>query len=119
MVGDFSSLPRCDAGRQDRFEVLGTVTIGVRQVSVRDAAQPSAQFAGHADGVELGALAHDGLDRIDMMRDQLRRHLVEIGRVFDDPAQALGGSASGGVPKSGGVALDVMGGAERLRTWSW
>jgi hypothetical protein len=34
--------------------------------------------------------------------------------VFDDPAQALCGGTCGGVPESGGVALDVMGGAKQL-----
>ncbi len=65
-------------------------------------------------GVRPGALAHDGLNGIDVMRDQIGRHLVEIGRVLDDPAQALGGGASGGKSERGGVALDVMGGAKQL-----
>ena len=79
-----------------------------------DAAQPPAQFGSHADGVELGALAHDRLNGVDMMRDQLRRHLVEIGRVLDDPAQAFGGGAGGRVSECSGVALDVVSGAEQL-----
>ena len=66
------------------------------------------------DGVELGALAHDRLDGVDMMRDQVGRHLVEIGRVLDDPAEAVGGGAGGGIAEGGGVALDVMGGAKQL-----
>src|SRR5216683_2625223 len=46
------SIPRRDAGREDRFEMLGTVAIGVREIFVRHPAQLPAQFAGHADGVE-------------------------------------------------------------------
>ena len=49
-----------------------------------------------------------------MMRDQVGRHLVEIGRVLDDPAQAFGGDAGGREAEGGGVALDVMGGAKQL-----
>ncbi len=94
--------------------MLGTVAIGVGEVFVGDAAQLPAQFAGHADGVELGALAHDRLNGVDMMRDQVGRHLVEIGRVLDDPAEAFGGGAGGRVSERGGVALDVMGGAKQL-----
>ena len=78
---------------------------------------PSVQvqtFAGHAGGVELGALAHDGLNGVDVMRDQVGRHLVQIGRVFDDAAQAFGGSAGGGESEGGSVALDVVGGAKQL-----
>ena len=48
------------------------------------------------------------------MRDQIGRHLVKIGRMLDDPAQALGGGAGGGESEGGGVALDVMGGAKQL-----
>ena len=109
-----ASIRRHDARGEDGFEVLGAVAVGVGEVLVGDAAQLPAQFAGHADGVELGALAHDRLNGVDVMRDQVGRHLVEIGRVLDDPAQALGGGARGRVSEGGGVALDVMGGAKQF-----
>src|SRR6266404_570817 len=107
-------LPGHDARCEDRFDVVWTVAVGVQEIFVGDAAQLAAQFAGHAGGVELGALAHDGLNGVDMMRDQVGRHLIEIRRVLDDPAEALGGGASGRVSEGGGVALDVMGGAKQL-----
>src|SRR5664279_250532 len=94
--------------------MLGTVAIGASEVFVRDAAQLPAQFVGHADGIELGALAHDRLNGVDMMRDQVGRHLVEFGRVLDDPAEAFGSGAGGRVAEGGGVTLDVMGGAKQL-----
>ena len=94
--------------------MFGAIAVGVREIFVGDAAQLPAQFAGGADGVELGAFAHDGLNGIDVMRDQLRRHLAEIGRVLDDPAQAVGRGTGGGKAEGGGVALDVMRGAEQL-----
>ncbi len=100
--------------------MFGAVAIGVSEVFVGDGAQLPAQFARRADGVGLGAFAHDRLNGVDVMRDQVGRHLVEIGRVLDDPAQALGGGASGGESECGGVALDVMGGAKQLfasRSW--
>src|ERR1700731_5230891 len=53
-----SSLPRRDGWGEDGFEMLGAVAVGVSEKFVGDAAQPSAQFGGHADGVELGTLAH-------------------------------------------------------------
>src|SRR5258705_8939681 len=109
-----ASLPRRDARCEDRFEVLRTVAVSVNKIFIRDAAQLSTEFAGHAHGVELGALAHDRLNGVDMMRDQIARHLVKIGRVLDDPAEALGGGASGRVSESSGVALDVMGSAKQL-----
>ena len=100
--------------------MLGPVAIDVSEIFVGDAAQLPAQFARHADGVELGALVHDGLNGVDVMRDQIGRHLGEIGRVLDDPAQALGGGAGGRETEGGGVALDVMGGAETVpRAWRW
>ena len=68
----------------------------------------------HHDGIKLGALAHDRLHRVDVVGDQVRRHLLELGRVLDDAAQALGGGGGGGEAESGGVALDVVGGAEQL-----
>ena len=94
--------------------MFGTVAIGVSEVFVGDAAQLPAQFAGRADGIQLGALADDGLNGVDVMGDQVGRHLVEIGCMLDDPAQALGRNAGGGKSESGGVALDVMGGAKQL-----
>ena len=95
--------------------MLRTVAIGVSEIFVGEAAQLPAQFAGRAGAVEPGALAHDRLDGIDMMADQFGRHLVEIGRVLDDPAQAVGGDPGGGESEGGGVALDVMGGAKQLQ----
>src|SRR3981189_932861 len=109
-----ASLPRGDARCEDRLEGLGTVAIGVSKIFIRDAAQLSTEFARHAHGVELGALAHDRLNSVDMMRDQIGRHLVKIGRVLDDPAEALGGGASGRVSESGGAALGVLGRAKKL-----
>src|ERR1700723_2678020 len=94
--------------------MFGAVAIGVSEVFVGDGAQLPAQFAGGADRVRLGAFAHDGLNGIDVMRDQVGRHLVEIGRVLDDPAQAFGGGAGGRKSEGGGVALDIMGGAKKL-----
>jgi len=94
--------------------VLGPVAIGVSEVFVGDAAQLPAQLARHGHGVELGVLVHDRLNGIDVMRDQVGRHRAEIGRVLDDPAQAFGGGARGRVAEGGGIALDVVGGAEQL-----
>jgi hypothetical protein len=91
--------------------MLGAVAVDVDQVFVGDPAQLSAEFAGDFRGVELGMIAHDRVDGVDMMRDQFRRHPVEIGRVLDDPAQAFGGDGGGGVAEGGGIALDVVGGA--------
>src|SRR5882672_6807300 len=107
-------LRRHDARGEDGFEVFGTVAIGVSEVFVGDAAQLPAQFAGRADGIQLGALADDGLNGVDVVGDQVGRHLVEIGCMLDDSAQALGRNAGGGKSESGGVALDVMGGAKQL-----
>ena len=94
--------------------MFGPVAVGLDQEFVRNAAQLLAQFARRRGGVELGAFAHDRLNGVDVMGDQLRGHLVEIGRVFDDAAQAFGGGAGGGEAEGGGVALDVMGGAKQL-----
>ena len=94
--------------------MLGTVAVGVHQIFVGDAAQLPAQFARHRGGIEPGALAHDRLDRVDMVGDQVRGHLLEIGRVLDDPAQAVGGGAGRGIAEGGGIALDVMSGAKQL-----
>ena len=94
--------------------MLGAVAVDLDQEFVGDAAQLPAQLARHGDGVELGAFAHDRLNGVDVMGDQVGRHLVEVGRVFDDAAQAFGGSAGGREAERGGVALDVMGGAKQL-----
>ena len=94
--------------------MFGAVAVGVGEVFVGDAAQLPAQFVRRAHGVELGALAHDGLNGVDVMRDQLRRHLAEIGRVLDDPAQAVGRGTCGRKAERGGIALDVMRGVKQL-----
>ena len=94
--------------------MFGAVAVDLDQEFVRDAAQLLAQLARHRGGVELGAFAHDRLNGVDVVGDQLRRDLIEVGRVFDDAAQAFGGGACGGEAERGGVALDVMGGAKQL-----
>src|SRR5258708_6397734 len=104
------SLRRNDARREDGFEMLGAVAIGVGEEYVRDAAELLAQRARGYGGVELGALAHDRLNGVDVVRDQIRWHGVEIGGVLDDAAQAFGGGAGGREAEGGSVALDVMGG---------
>ena len=88
--------------------MLGAVAVDVHQIFVGDAAQPAAQLACHLGAVEPGVIVHDRLDGVDVMHDQFGRHLVEIGRVLDDPAQALGGGR-GRIAEGGGIALDVVG----------
>src|SRR5690349_12379020 len=73
---------RNDARRQDRFEMVGAVAVDLEQEFVRDPTELLAQLAGHCDGVELGAFAHDRLNGVDVVGDQLGRDLVEVGRVF-------------------------------------
>ena len=94
--------------------MLGAVTVDVHQIFISDAAQFAAQFKRDPHGVELGVVAHDRLDRVDMMFDQRGGHLVEVGRVLDDSAQAFRGGGSGGIAEGCGIALDVVGGAKQL-----
>ena len=62
--------------------MFGTVAVDLEQELVGDAAQLPAQFARRDGGVELGALAHDRLDGVDVVLDQFGRHLLESGRVL-------------------------------------
>src|SRR4029077_19574918 len=94
--------------------MFGPVTIDACEILVSDAAQAPAELACHADRVELGALSHDGLDGVDMVRNQLGRHPGKVGGVLDDPAKAFGGGAGRGEAESGGASLDVVGGAEEF-----
>src|SRR3954454_15007844 len=79
---------RDDARREDRFEMFGAVAVDLDQEFVRDSAELLAQLARHRGGVELGAFAHDRLNGADVVGDQLRRDQIEVGRVFDDAADA-------------------------------
>ena len=47
-----------------------------------------------------------------MLVDQLDRDARGVGRVFDQPAQAVGGRRHRRIAEGGGFALDVMGGVE-------
>ena len=94
--------------------MFGAVAVDLDQEFVRDPAELVAQLARHRGGVELGAFAHDRLNGVDVVGDQLRRDQIEVGRVFDDAAQAFGGSTCGREAERGSVALDVMGGAKQL-----
>jgi hypothetical protein len=80
----------------------------------RDAAQLRAERAGHHGGIELGAFAHDRLNGVDVVGDQLRRDPIEVGRVFDDATKTFGGDTRGREAERGGVAFDVVGGAKQL-----
>src|SRR3954468_12359804 len=71
-------IPRRDTWRQNRFEVLGAVAVDGGEIFVGDAAQFSASARRHAGGVDLGVLAHDRLDRVDVMGDQLGRDAFEV-----------------------------------------
>ena len=71
------------------------IVIDGGEILVGDRAQPAAQFLLHTEFVDPGVLAHDRLNRLDVIVDQLGRHLGEIGRVFDDAAQAVGGGSGG------------------------
>ena len=84
------------------------------EIVVGDLAQAAAELGGDADAVELGVFVHDGEDGVDVVREQLGRHLLEIRRVLDDAAQALGNARRGRKTERRGVALDVMRGAEQL-----
>ena len=53
-------------------------------------------------------LAHDRLNRVDVIGDQLRRHAVEIRRMFDDAAEAFGAGTSEGIAEGCGITLDVV-----------
>jgi hypothetical protein len=94
--------------------MLGAIAIDAGEEFIRDTAELPAQRIRHHGGVELGALAHDRLNGVDMMLDQVRRHLIEVGRVLDDAAEAFGRRDRGGKAERHGVALDVMGGAKQL-----
>ena len=94
--------------------MLGPVPVDVNKIFVGDAAEPPAQLAGDRERIEPGVIAHDGLDCIDVVRDQLGRHLLQVGGMLDDAAQALGRRSGSRKAESGGIALDVMGGTEQL-----
>ena len=84
------------------------------EILVGDRAQPAAQLLLHTEFVDTGVLAHDRLNRLDVIVDQLGRHLGEIRRVFDDAAQAVGGGSGGRIAEGRRFALDVMGGAKQF-----
>src|SRR4051794_32763641 len=94
--------------------MFGAVAVDLDQEFVRDPAELVAQLARHRGGVELGAFAHDRLNGVDVVGDQLRRDLIEVGRVFDDAAEAFGGGTRGREAERGGVAPYVMGGAKKV-----
>jgi len=72
---------------------------------VGDAAQLLAQSLAMVAVSSLVRSADDRLKCVDVVRDQIRRHLLEFGRVLDDPAQAFRGCAGGGIPERRGIAL--------------
>src|SRR5882757_6526045 len=72
------SLARHDARRKNRLEVLGAVAVDGGEVFVGDAAQLVAQGRGHAGVVDPRVLAHDRLDGVDVMGDQLSRYPFQI-----------------------------------------
>src|SRR5437868_13445652 len=94
--------------------MFGAIAVDLEQEFVRDPAELLAERGGHHGGVELGAFAHDRLNGVDVVGDQVRRDQIEVGRVFDVAAQAFGGGTRGREAEGGGVALDVMGGAKQL-----
>ena len=58
-------------------------------------------------------LADDGAHRIDMLIDQRDRNAAHVGRVLDQPAQAVGGRRDERIAEGRGLALDVVGGVKQ------
>src|ERR1700742_345153 len=94
--------------------MFGAIVGDLDQIFVGDAAQLPAQRLRSADGIELGMLVDDRLDGVDVMGDQFGRHLLELGGVLDDPAQAVRNVGGGSVTEGRGIALDVMYRAKQL-----
>ena len=66
------------------------VAIDVGEIFIGNLPQAPAQLARRSHRIEHGVIVHDRQDRVDVMLDQLGRHLTEIGCMLDDPAQAFG-----------------------------
>ena len=64
-------------------------------------------------GVGAGIFAIDRAHRIDVLIHQLDRNAGHVGRVLDQPAQAVGGRRHQRKSEGRGFALDVMGGVEQ------
>ena len=105
---------RRDAWREDGFEVLGTVMVDGGEIFVGDETQFAIELLRHGLGAEARMLAHDRLDRVDVIGDQLRRYAVEIRRMFDDAAEAFGAGAGDGITEGCGIALDVVRGTKQF-----
>ena len=106
-----------DAGDERRREDVGEhvrpVLVLLRQEFVGDFAQPLGQRVGDLRDVGARLLADDGAHRIDMLVDQRDRDAGHVGRVLDQPAQAVGGRRDEGIAEGRRFALDVVGGMEQ------
>ena len=91
----------------------GRSLVLVRQEFVGDLAQPLGQRVGDLRDVGPRLLADDGAHRIDMLVDQRERDARHVGRVLDQPAQAVGGRRDERIAEGRGLALDVVGGVEQ------
>jgi hypothetical protein len=70
---------------------------------VRHLAQAGGQ---HPGDIGAGVFAHDRAHGIDMLVDDRQRDLFQVGRVLQQPAQAVGNRTDGGVAQRAGIALE-------------
>ena len=81
---------------------------------VGDHAQSLGQRGGKLLGVGVGIFVVDRAHRIDMLIHQFDRNARHVGRMLDQPAQAVGGQHDQGKSEGRGLALDVMGGVKKV-----
>src|SRR5262245_29984786 len=102
-------LVRAERRSQAAVEVLRAVAVLVRQEIVGDLAQARGEpVCGGLSVLEM-RFADDGAHGVHMLVDELAGNAVELGRMLDQPAQAVGHVAGEGEAKSLRLALDVMG----------
>ena len=94
--------------------MLGTVMVDGGEIFVGNETQFAIELFRHDLGAKARMLAHDRLNRVDVIGDQLRRHAVEIRRMFDDAAEAFGAGTSEGIAEGCGITLDVVRGAKQF-----
>ncbi len=103
-----------DRRSEDILQIVRPKAILGLEKLVGHLAEPLGDGLRQVDEIGSAVFAHHGTESIDMLVDQRKRNPRQVRAVFKQPAQAFCDPGQSRIAESGGLSLDVVGGAEQF-----
>ena len=108
-----SRIARRQGRAQDILELVRPVAILMCKEFFGHLGQPAGQGGGGFLHARSPTLPNDRTHGIDVMGDESDRDAAHVGRMLDEPAEAVGGDCDHRIAESVGSAPDVVGGEKQ------